>query len=242
MPTVLAGQRVRGQRRPRSARTGMPAPVAIRAASTLVTMPPVPTPARPVRPMATPARSSSPRTSSMRRRVRPARVAGVESVHIGQQDQQVGVDQRGHQRGEAVVVAEADLLGGDGVVLVDDRDGTAGRAAGAGSGTRCGSAPAGSRRRRSAGPARRCGRAGRTTRCTPASAGPARRWPRPAGWPGRAGAVLRPSGASPAAMAPDETSTHLAAGCDAGERVDQRVDAGAVEPAVRPWSARTSRP
>ena len=88
-----------------------------------------------------------------RRRV--GRVAGVERVHVGEQDQQVGVDQRGHQGGEPVVVAEADLLGGDRVVLVDDRHGAAGRAACAGCGTRCGSAPAGSRRRRSAAPGRR---------------------------------------------------------------------------------------
>ena len=46
--------------------TGMPARVAIRAASTLVTMPPVPTPARPALPRVTPARSSSWRTSGMR--------------------------------------------------------------------------------------------------------------------------------------------------------------------------------
>ncbi len=44
----------------------MPAPVAIRAASTLVTMPPVPTPALPALPTSTPARSSGPRTRSSR--------------------------------------------------------------------------------------------------------------------------------------------------------------------------------
>ena len=63
------------------------------------------------------------RTSSIRRDAGQCRVAGVQTVHIGEQDQQVGVDERGHQRGEAVVVAEPDLLGGHGVVLVDDRDG-----------------------------------------------------------------------------------------------------------------------
>ena len=39
--------------------TSMPAPVAMRAASTLVVMPPVPTPEAPVEPMVTPARSAS---------------------------------------------------------------------------------------------------------------------------------------------------------------------------------------
>lgn len=46
--------------------TGIPAAAAIRAASTLVTMPPVPTPALPALPMVTCAMSSGPRTSSMR--------------------------------------------------------------------------------------------------------------------------------------------------------------------------------
>jgi len=45
----------------------MPEWVAMRAASTFVTMPPVPTPARPALPNEMPARSSSPRTSAMSR-------------------------------------------------------------------------------------------------------------------------------------------------------------------------------
>ncbi len=49
-------------------------------------------------------------------------VAVVEGVDVGEQDHRVGVGQMGDQRGEAVVVAEADLVGGHGVVLVDDRD------------------------------------------------------------------------------------------------------------------------
>ena len=40
---------------------------------------------------------------------------------VGEQHEQVGVDEVGDERGEAVVVAEADLVVGDGVVLVDDR-------------------------------------------------------------------------------------------------------------------------
>ena len=49
--------------------------------------------------------------------------AVVEGVDVGEQDERVGVDEVADERGEAVVVAEADLLGGDGVVLVDDRHG-----------------------------------------------------------------------------------------------------------------------
>src|SRR5690606_25961550 len=40
-------------------------------------------------------------------------VAVVDAVHVGEQHQQVGVDQVGDEGGEAVVVAEADLVGGD---------------------------------------------------------------------------------------------------------------------------------
>ena len=40
---------------------------------------------------------------------------------VGEQHEQVGGEQVGDERGQAVVVAEADLVVGDGVVLVDDR-------------------------------------------------------------------------------------------------------------------------
>ena len=40
---------------------------------------------------------------------------------VGEQHEQVGAHQVRHERGEAVVVAVADLVVGDGVVLVDDR-------------------------------------------------------------------------------------------------------------------------
>src|SRR5699024_7220483 len=52
-----------------------------------------------------------------------ARGRRVEGVHIGEQDQRVGTEQLGDERRQAVVVAEADLVGGGGVVLVDNRDG-----------------------------------------------------------------------------------------------------------------------
>ncbi len=51
----------------------------------------------------------------------PARVLGEQPGGVGQQHQQLGTDQVGDQGGQAVVVAEADLLVGHGVVLVDHR-------------------------------------------------------------------------------------------------------------------------
>ena len=45
----------------------------------------------------------------------------VEAVDVGQQHQQVGARHGGDARREPVVVAVADLVGGDGVVLVDHR-------------------------------------------------------------------------------------------------------------------------
>ena len=56
-----------------------------------------------------------------------ARVGGVEAVDVGQQDQLVGLHHFGDAGGEAVVVAEADFGGGDGVVFVDDRDAAQGQ-------------------------------------------------------------------------------------------------------------------
>ena len=41
---------------------------------------------------------------------------------VGEQDEQIGGDQVGDQGGQPVVVAEADLVVGGGVVLVDHRD------------------------------------------------------------------------------------------------------------------------
>ncbi len=48
-------------------------------------------------------------------------IGRVEPVGVGEQDQQVGLDQQRHLRGKSVVVAEAELVGRGGVVLVDDR-------------------------------------------------------------------------------------------------------------------------
>ena len=51
------------------------------------------------------------------------RVGGVQAVDVGHQHDQIGVDALGHQRGQRVVVAQRVFLAGDGVILVDDRDG-----------------------------------------------------------------------------------------------------------------------
>jgi hypothetical protein len=45
----------------------------------------------------------------------------VEALGVGQEHQETGPRQVGHEGGEPVVVAETDLVGGDGVVLIDDR-------------------------------------------------------------------------------------------------------------------------
>jgi hypothetical protein len=51
----------------------------------------------------------------------PGGVRRVEAVDVGEEDEQVRFDERGHQRAEVVVVADLDFLDSDGVVLVDDR-------------------------------------------------------------------------------------------------------------------------
>ncbi len=54
-----------------------------------------------------------------RARVEPG-VGGEHAGGVGQQHEDVGIDEVSHQRRQAVVVTEADLVVGDGVVLVDD--------------------------------------------------------------------------------------------------------------------------
>ena len=54
-------------------------------------------------------------------RPRLPRRPGVERVDVAQQHEHIGVHEHRDERREAVVVAEADLLRRDGVVLVDDR-------------------------------------------------------------------------------------------------------------------------
>ena len=48
------------------------------------------------------------------------RITVVKAIDIREDDHEVGIDQARGQRGERVVVAELDLLDGNGVVLVDD--------------------------------------------------------------------------------------------------------------------------
>ena len=57
-------------------------------------------------------------------------VGGVEAVDVGEEQELVGLDHLGDPGGEAVVVAEADLGGGDGVVLIDDGDAAEGEQGG----------------------------------------------------------------------------------------------------------------
>ena len=80
----------------------------------------MPTPALPVLPIETPSRSCGPATCGIRLAPCDGRTV-VQGVDVGEQHERVGADQVGHQGGEPVVVAKADLVGGDGVVFVDHR-------------------------------------------------------------------------------------------------------------------------
>ncbi len=95
--------------------------VAILAASILVRMPPLPQ-----MPCVPPAeRLDLPRDlrhflDQLALGIDP-RVAVEQAVHIGQIQQQIGIHACRHQRRERVVVAEPNLLGRNGVVLIDNR-------------------------------------------------------------------------------------------------------------------------
>ena len=107
--------------RPDAITMWVPAVVAILPASILVVMPPRDS-SEPDAPAIASISGVMRSTSGMslafdavlRRRV-------VEPVDVGEQHQQVGARHGGDARGEPVVVAVADLVGGDGVVLVDHR-------------------------------------------------------------------------------------------------------------------------
>ena len=107
--------------RPQAMTTFSPAAVASRAASSLLAIPPLPTP---------PARS---RTRSKIESVEPLhggnqpaaaerRVAVVQPVDVGKQHQQGGPQQVRHNGRQAVVIAKGGLqfIHADGVVFVDD--------------------------------------------------------------------------------------------------------------------------
>ena len=94
---------------------------AIRAASSLLAMPPLPRPLPPL-----PARSpAADRRPAPARRARPSGRARGSAVYrpvgVGEQHEQVGADVVRDERGDAVVVAVARLVVGDRIVLVDDR-------------------------------------------------------------------------------------------------------------------------
>ena len=50
-----------------------------------------------------------------------ARIRRIQTIHIGEQNQLVGIDGRSHEGGQGVVVTEAELGRGDGVVFIDHR-------------------------------------------------------------------------------------------------------------------------
>ena len=109
--------------RPSAIAMRQPAAMAMRPAISLVTMPPFDSSEAALPPIASISGVIS-RISGMKRgRGVAARIAGVEAVDVGQQHQRVGRDHLGDARAEAIVVAEADLVGRHRVVLVDHRHG-----------------------------------------------------------------------------------------------------------------------
>ncbi len=147
------------------------------------------------------------------------------------------------QRREPVVVAEADLARGHGVVLVDDRDDAELEQPGEGLVRVAvvaapGDVVDGQQHLADDEAVARepLGVAGDRAR-------PARRWPRPAGSRRSRGRRSRPSGPRPAAMAPELTrTTSSPRATRTGQRVDERVDAVDRRGHRRPSSATTSRP
>jgi len=49
-----------------------------------------------------------------------AGVCGIEPLLVGQDDEDVRIDEVGHERAERVVVPNLDFVGCDGVVFIDD--------------------------------------------------------------------------------------------------------------------------
>ena len=183
----------------------------------------------------------------------PVGALGVEALAVGEQHQPGGPHQDRHLGGQHVVVAEGELVGGGGVVLVDDRHGAhLGQAAQGGArvevrgarGQVAGGeqhlgrhhARGGRRPRSSAGtappappPRRPAGRAGRSAaRACPGAPG-RRRWPRWSPAPGGAPGGARAPGRAPAPPAP------RGAGCP-------RRPPGWTSPAWRPGRPRAASP
>ena len=108
-------------RSPLQITVAIPAAVAISAATTFERIPPEPS-GEVVWPISSSSQGAEVAHLADDPRVGVhARIGGVEAVDVGQQDQLVGRHEHRHLRGEEVVVAEGDLVGGGRVVLVDDR-------------------------------------------------------------------------------------------------------------------------
>ena len=96
---------------------------AMRAAATLEAIPPLPR-CEPAPPICSSKARSMPTTSSMSDAFGvETRIGGEHARRVGEQDEQVGVHEMGDEGRETIVVAEPDLVVGDGVVLVDDGHG-----------------------------------------------------------------------------------------------------------------------
>ena len=169
-------------------------------------------------------------------------IAVVQPVDVGEQHQRVRADQVGDQRGEPVVVAEPDLVGGHGVVLVHHRhhaepEQPLQRALGVAV-VRAADHVVGGEQHLPDGLPVAGERRARTLRR--AAAGRPRR--PPAGWRGRgAGGRARAARARP--RSPRRTPARP--GCPRRrrrQRVDQRVEPGRVQSAGQRWSATTTRP
>ena len=84
-------------------------------------------PAAPARVPVPPATASSAASTSTISSISDASssrrgIGGEQPGRVGEEHEHVGLHEVRHERGEPVVVAVADLVVGDGVVLVDDRD------------------------------------------------------------------------------------------------------------------------
>ena len=107
---------------PPATSTVTPDSVARRAACSFVTMPPVPRDGAGARGQRDDLVDDDGHLGNQRRRGVAPRIRRVEPILIGQQDQQIGVDEIRDQRRQVVVVADLDFLGRHDVVLVDDRN------------------------------------------------------------------------------------------------------------------------
>ena len=117
--------------------TRTPDQAAILAAASFDAMPPLPR-SVPAPPASASTLSTSMHLLDQRGALVDAGVGREQPGGVGQQDEQVGLEQVRHQGGQAVVVPEADLVVGHGVVLVDHRDDAQAEQDAAGSGGRAG--------------------------------------------------------------------------------------------------------